>query len=104
MVGVPTAYWQPKEFVASQNILVIRNELFNKYNSNFICSILNNTILKKYNYGKPVNLKHFPNQKLLLPINTQGEPDYDFMEQYIKLKELNKLDTYLKFFDTQKSN
>ena len=97
MVGVPTAYWQTTSFVASQNILVIRNTQFNQYNAIFLCGLLNKNILTKYNYGKPLNLKHFPKQIIKLPTTFNGEPDYEFMEEYIKEREEQKLEEYVSF-------
>lgn len=87
MVGNSKAFWQQYDFATSQNILVLRNTKFNKYNAIFICSILNNYVLKKFNYGKPIKLSTFTNDKIILPVNLKGEPDYKFMEEYIKERE-----------------
>lgn len=81
------SFWQSWDFATSQNILILRNCNFNKYNAKFICSILNKYILTKYDYGKPVKLGTFPKEKIMLPINSKGEPDYEFMEEYIREKE-----------------
>ena len=81
------AFWQNFDFATSQNILVLRNKKFNKYSAYFICSVLNNYLLKKYGYGNVVKLSTFPKEKIMLPANSEGEPDYKFMEEYIKERE-----------------
>ena len=35
-------------------------------------------------------------QKIMLPVNDQNEPDYDYMENYMKQLEYNKLNEYLR--------
>lgn len=94
MVGKPTAFWQSWSFATSQNILVLRNCCFNKYNAKFICSILNKYVLTKYNYGKPIKLSTFPKEKIMLPVNSRKEPDYKFMEEYIKERETRLKNQY----------
>ena len=81
------AFWQNNNFATSQNILVLRNKKYNKYSANFICSVLNNYLLKKYGYGNAIKLSTFPKEKIMLPVNSKGEPDYKFMEEYIKERE-----------------
>lgn len=38
-------------------------------------------------------------QKLLLPVNDSGKPDFDYMEQYVKNLMLRKYRQYLSFLD-----
>lgn len=41
----------------------------------------------KYAYGYKFNEKRMQKQSLLLPVDESGNPDYAFMEQYIKERE-----------------
>ena len=41
----------------------------------------------KYEYGYKFNGERMKRQKILLPINSKGEPDYVFMEKYMRQKE-----------------
>lgn len=92
MVGSFVAFWQENAFCTSQNILVLRNKKFNKYNALFICSVLNNYLLKKYSYGKSIKVFTFPEQKIMLPVDKAKKPDYEYMEMYIRniIKEKRK--------------
>ena len=38
-------------------------------------------------------------QKLMLPVNDEGEPDYEYMEQYVKNMMLRKYRQCLAFFN-----
>lgn len=87
MVGTFRAYWQEKDFAASQNILTLRADWLNSKTALFMCTLIENAIAGKYSYGKSIKAGTFGDTVLNLPINAQGQPDYDFMEQYIKERE-----------------
>lgn len=53
---------------------------------------------KKYMYSYKFNAKRMSKQKILLPINSNGNPDWKFMEYYMKqieYKQISKLIEYL---------
>lgn len=56
---------------------------------------------EKYQYGYKFGEKRMNNQKLLLPINQKKEPDYAYMENYMKQIEFKKLNQYLAFTQTK---
>ena len=96
MVGTMKAFWQNNDFLASQNILILRNHNFNKYNSHFLITLINQ-LLKKYSYGNPVKKETFCHQKIMLPINSNNEPDYEFMSCYIKERMDSKYKVYIDY-------
>lgn len=70
---------------ASINLLY-KNGL-NKYIALFLCKTIENTAFKKASYGYLFNSDRLKKAKIMLPVNSKGEPDYKFMEEYIKEKE-----------------
>ena len=90
MVGTFRAFWQDRDFAASQNILTIRNSRLNKCNALFICKVIETAIDGKYSYGNSIKAGTFGNTLLKLPADDSGNPDYDFMEQYIKQLPFSK--------------
>lgn len=44
----------------------------------------------KYGYGYKIGTARIKRQKILLPVNQKNQPDYNYMENYIK-----KLSKYL---------
>lgn len=51
----------------------------------------------KYGYGYKMGTARLKRQKIMLPINENNEPDYEFMENYMKNLEYKRLTEYLKF-------
>ena len=83
MVGSFFPFWQEKDFVASQNILSLRNPNLNKYNALFVISCLKKLIQGKHSYNRPIQKQKFINEIISLPVKDK-EPDWDYMENYIK--------------------
>ncbi|MCR2109063.1 restriction endonuclease subunit S [Campylobacter upsaliensis] len=84
MVGTNIALWQEKDFQASQNIAILRGSELNRHKALFICSLLNFDIKLRYSYGRTIKRNDLEKTIIKLPINHKGEPDFDFMENYIK--------------------
>lgn len=50
----------------------------------FICTILNHINIGRFSYGYAIVQHRLKNLTIKLPSTTQGEPDWEFMENYIK--------------------
>ena len=83
MVGDNRAFYQSKEFAASQNILILRNKRLNEKNGLFFAALIN-SLLAKYNYSNTVKKKEFISETIPLPVTPEGTPDFDYMENYMK--------------------
>ena len=51
----------------------------------------------KYNYGYKMGTNRIKRQQILLPVTDDGEPDYDYMRQYMINVEISMLQKYLKY-------
>lgn len=71
------------------------------YNKNkFVSIFITNQIMiqgKNYNYSRKMGTQRLKKQKIMLPATSKGEPDYDYMEQYIKNVMIRKYGDYLQF-------
>ncbi len=80
------AYYQPFNFYAVShgrvNILIPKQEM-SKFVCLFICAILNNEEYR-FNYGRAVYSSTAQNITINLPTTPQGEPDWEWMERYVK--------------------
>ena len=56
-------------------------------------------IEEKYSHGYKRNRQHLRGDKVMLPINSAGKPDYKFMEEYVKDLKKEKIDTYFKYLN-----
>lgn len=80
---------------AGSSILILYNSNMNRFSGLFIARMLRQTC-SKYSYGKMGNKESIKREKVMLPINDNGKPDYLFMEQYIKYIILKLKTKYLK--------
>lgn len=51
----------------------------------------------KYNYGYKMGTKRLQRQYIMLPVTDEGEPDWIFMQDYIKQLESNQKEEYKNF-------
>lgn len=79
-----TIFFQDHDFITGPHIIVIRASWFNVYTANFIITLLNQ---EKYRYpvfGRAFTKDLIAATELNLPVDDNGNPDYQFMEDYIK--------------------
>lgn len=91
--SVGVTFYHPYSFVASDHVSKLENKLFNPYIYLFI-SILTEKLSEKYSFNREINDNRIQKEKILLPINKKGEPDYAFMEQFMRQKEQEKLENF----------
>lgn len=95
-----SAFYQESDFLgrggAGSSILLLYNDQMNRYSGLFVSRMIRQTC-SKYCYGKMGNQENIKREKILLPIDKKGNPDYNFMEQYIKERESQLVQKYKKF-------
>jgi len=86
-----TINYQPYNFVAGQNIQIIRKKNFNKYIYLFLVTIIGNSI-SKFSWGSNgATLTRLARLKIMLPTDDRGNPNWIYMEKYIKSLEFSKM-------------
>ena len=80
-VGYST--YQENDFIGSTTLSMGRNDYLNKYNALFIVTLLDKERFK-YSFGRKWNGEKLKNTKIKLPVGGDGNPDWQFMEDYIK--------------------
>lgn len=95
-----SAFYQGYDFLgrggAGSSILLLYNTLINKYSGLFITRMIRQTC-SKYHYGNMGSQERIKREKIMLPIDNQGSPDYAFMEQYIKERERQIIQNYINY-------
>lgn len=84
MVGTNVALWQDADFTCSQNIAVLRAQKLSVASALFIVSILNMDMRCKYSYGRTISKDKLRNTCIKLPQTPDGEPDWKWMEDYMR--------------------
>ncbi|TCP15776.1 type I restriction modification DNA specificity protein [Nicoletella semolina] len=97
------AFYQKFDFKCDDNITVLINENINKYSAFFIVTLLNR-LREKYSYGNQVRPNRLKNDKILLPINQSETPDWQFMEDFMRQFEKDKIKTILNYYNPLNNN
>lgn len=82
--------YKKEDHIATSDITNGYNKYLNKYNGQFI-STMSNLVRGKYNFGYKRSLTRLKKEQIKLP-SINNQPDYNFMEQYMKRKENKILD------------
>lgn len=75
-------FYQADDFCASVNIAVLRNSHLNRYNSQFVCSVLRNAH-QKFDYTSKISKELLNKEMIMLPVDKTGQPDWAYMESYM---------------------
>jgi len=78
------AFYQKDNFITGNKVNILRNEKLNLLNALFLNVIFNLEIDKKFGYGRGLVKSRLENLNVKLPVDKKGEPDWKFMENYIK--------------------
>jgi hypothetical protein len=80
-VGYTT--YQPVDFIGSTTLTAGYSYSLNKYNAQFLISVLDMERFR-YSFGRKYGYSIVSKSKIKLPVASNGEPDWQFMEDYIK--------------------
>ena len=95
--SVGETFYHPYEAIFSDDVkrFSLKHTVENRHLYLFFKSIILKQI-DKYQYGYKFNEGRMLRQKILLPTNANGQPDYEYMEHYMKKIEYQKLTAFLK--------
>lgn len=94
--SVGSTFYEPFAFIASDHITHLKNKDFTQNISLFIAT-LGNRLSQKYNFNREINDSRISREKIMLPTDDSGNPDYAYMEQYTKNMMLAKYNDYLQY-------
>ena len=78
------AFYQPITFITGNKVNIFRNERLNKFNSHFLIPLMDVEVTKKFNYGRGATKDRLTELQIKIPVTLDNEPDWQFMEDYIK--------------------
>ena len=85
-----TVFYQPYKFFTGQNIQVLKHPKLNRNIALFIIPLIK-IQMQKFNWGgNGATLGRLSRTKIMLPVDIDNEPDWDFMETYIKKQYVEK--------------
>lgn len=96
--AVGYAFYHPYEALYGNDTRKVIPNHRNKYSSLFLSHMI--TMQKeKYGYGLKLGTARLKKQKIMLPVNSNNEPNWKFMESYMKQVEFNYLTKLLDYLD-----
>lgn len=99
--GAPCiAFYHPYECIFTDDVK--RLHLLHHKDDEYVLLFFKAIVMQqrtKYSYGYKFKEKRMLRQKLMLPVDDDGKPDYAYMEQYAKNMMLRKYEQYLAFID-----
>lgn len=103
--SIGETFYQDKEFWASDdvNVLIPRFKM-NRYIALFIAPLIKKTGQNKYAFIDKWKLADMERDCILLPANPLGQPDWKYMEKYMKKQEAKALVSLCKFTMSQGKN
>ncbi|MDR0666833.1 MAG: restriction endonuclease subunit S [Campylobacteraceae bacterium] len=79
-----TTFYQNRGFCATSDVTILsNNNILNKYIGLFLSTIINKENYR-WNYGRQIRLNNCKKMMIKLPSAIDGNPDWQFMEDYIK--------------------
>lgn len=93
-----TVFYQPKNFFTGQNIQIVENKLLNKEIALFLVPLLK-IQMRKFSWGSTgATLTRLNRTKILLPVDSNGNPNWRFMEDYIKRKQKEQAQKIVNYY------
>jgi len=86
-----SSFYQAEDFLgrggAGSSVILLYNPNLNRYNGHFIATVIR-TVCRKYAYSDMANKDTIGAEKIKIPVDKKGDPDFLYMETYIKNREL----------------
>lgn len=88
--SIAEAFYQPIPFCSTEDVHIFKPKFpLNQYVALFLSTIIKREKYR-YNYGRKWGIARMKKSKMKLPVNDAGNPDYTFMENYIKSLPFSK--------------
>ncbi len=94
--SVGSCFYQQYEFVASDHVTALQNKDFSKGVYLFLSSVIKR-LEEKYSFNREINDARISRETVILPVDTTGNPNWQYMEDYVKRLELEQIENILEY-------
>ncbi|MBU3219964.1 restriction endonuclease subunit S [Clostridium algidicarnis] len=94
--SVGSCFYQDYEYIASDHVTSLTLENADKYIYLFMSTIIKR-LEDKYSFNREINDKRIRREKIILPIDKFGKPNWDYMSKFMQKIEAEKLDKALEY-------
>lgn len=95
--SVGSVFYHHYSFVGSDHITALKLEKPNKYVYLFLSGVIKR-LEEKYSFNREINDVRIKREKILLPIDQNETPDWQFMEDFMRKIEQDKVKTILEYY------
>ena len=78
-------YYQPYDFVVGTKVAVMRYEAINRENAMYVISTIEKSVFSQFGFSNILTGKKLKELNITLPVTQAGDPDWEYMEEYIIL-------------------
>ncbi|MEK5481033.1 restriction endonuclease subunit S [Viridibacillus sp. FSL R5-0888] len=83
--SVGSVFYHDYEFIASDHVTVLSNPTLTKNHYLFLVTVLSK-IGDKYSFNREINDYRIKREKIMLPVDENENPDWDFIDEYTRMK------------------
>lgn len=94
--SVGSTFYQFYEFIASDHVTTLKSEGADKYSYLFLASIVKR-LEEKYSFNREINDTRIKREKIVLPADRNGNPNYKYMSDFVKKIEITKANDVLNY-------
>ncbi|GIM58176.1 restriction endonuclease subunit S [Capnocytophaga canimorsus] len=95
--SVGSVFYHHYTFVGSDHITALELDKPNKYVYLFLSGVIKR-LEEKYSFNREINDVRIKREKILLPIDQDENPDWQFMEDFMRKIEQDKVKTILEYY------
>lgn len=94
--SVGSTFYQQFEFVASDHVTALKSENADKYAYLFLSTVVKR-LEEKYSFNREINDTRIKREKVILPADENGNPNFQYMSDFVKKLELDKVQKVLEY-------
>lgn len=94
--SVGSTFYQQFEFVASDHVTALKSENADKYAYLFLSTVVKR-LEEKYSFNREINDTRIKREKVILPADENGNPNFQYMSDFVKKLELDKVQEVLEY-------
>lgn len=83
-------YYQPYDFVVGTKVSIMRYETINRENAMYVISSIEKSVSSQFGFSNILTGKKLKELTISLPATPSGDPNWEYMEEYIKKVEDQK--------------
>ena len=100
--SVGSSFYEPFDYIASDHVTHLKRDGMTE-NQYLAASVSSSMLSEKYDFNREINDYRISREHILLPVTDNGEPDYEFMEQYVKQVKDKKIGDVTSFIQNELS-